>query len=165
MAVVSRALAVMWCEMQAGITLVMPCIAPGTSSSSTMWTVALGRVAPPARSGAAGSLLQPKCLLAGSVLLLSSLALQAPAGQTDFAAMVDPALIDGPAAPVPPEVMTRDEQGRATVRAVRLDESIDLDGLLDEAVYETVPAISGFIQLTPGRGSGGDREDRSVDPV
>ena len=97
--------------------------------------------------------MQPKCLLVGSVLLLSSLALPVPAGQTDFAAVVDPALIDGPPAPVPPEVMTRDEQGRATVRAVRLDESIDLDGVLEEAVYETVPAISGFIQLTPDVGA------------
>lgn len=69
--------------------------------------------------------MQPKRRAVGSVLLLSSLALQAPAGQTDFTAVVDPALIDGPAAPVPPEVMTRDEQGRATVRAVRLGAYFD----------------------------------------
>ena len=97
--------------------------------------------------------MQPKCLLVGSVLLLSSLALPAPAGQTGFAAVVDPALIDGPATPVPPEVMTRDEQGRATVRAVRLAEGIDLDDVLDGAVYGAVPAISGFIQLTPDVGA------------
>ena len=91
--------------------------------------------------------------MVGSVLLLSSFVRQAPAGQTDVTGVVDPALIDGPAAPVPPAVMTRNEQGQATVRAVRLDESIDFDGVLDEAIYGTVPAISGFIQLTPDVGA------------
>ena len=97
--------------------------------------------------------MRPKCLVAGSVLLLSSFAQPSPAGQTDSAGAVDPALIDGPPAPVPPAVMTRNELGQATVRAVRLDESIDFDGVLDEAVYGTVPAISGFIQLTPDVGA------------
>ena len=98
-------------------------------------------------------MLQPKCLVVGSVLLLASFAGQAPAGQADSTGVVDPALIDGPPAPVPPAVMTRDERGRATVRAIRLDESIQLDGVLDEAVYGTVPAIGGFIQLTPDTGA------------
>ncbi|MCY3756618.1 MAG: DUF5916 domain-containing protein, partial [Acidobacteria bacterium] len=97
--------------------------------------------------------MQPKCLVVGSVLLLTSFAGQAPAGQADSTGVVDPALIDGPPAPVPPAVMTRDERGRATVRAIRLDESIQLDGVLDEAVYGTVPAIGGFIQLTPDTGA------------
>ena len=98
-------------------------------------------------------MLRPKCLVVGSVLLLSGLVRQAPAGQTDVTGMVDPALIDGPPAPVPPAVMTRNEQGQTTVRAVRLDQSIDFDGVLDEAIYGTVPAISGFIQLTPDVGA------------
>ena len=72
----------------------------------------------------------------------------APAG-----AAVEPGLIDGPPAPEPPAVMTRDEDGRATVRAIRLDEGIRLDGVLDEAVYETVPAITGFIQQVPDIGA------------
>ncbi len=97
-------------------------------------------------------MLRPMCLV-GSVLLLSSFVGQATAGQTDSTGVVDPALIDGPPAPVPPAVMTRNDQGQATVRAVRLDESIDFDGVLDEAVYGTVPAISGFIQLTPDVGA------------
>ena len=97
--------------------------------------------------------MQPKCLVAGSALLLASFAQPAPAGQTDSTGVVNPALIDGPPAPVPPAVMTRDPQGRTTVRAIRLEESIDLDGVLDEAVYRTVPAISGFIQLTPDAGA------------
>ena len=98
-------------------------------------------------------LLRSKFLVVGSVLLLSSFVQQATAVQTDVTGVVDPALIDGPAAPVPPAVMTRNDQGQATVRAVRLDESIDFDGLLDEAIYGTVPAISGFIQLTPDVGA------------
>ena len=68
-------------------------------------------------------------------------------------AAVDPGLIDGPAAPVPPAVMNRDEQGRTTVRAIRLDQGIRLDGVLDEPVYETVPAITDFIQQVPDEGA------------
>ncbi len=62
-------------------------------------------------------------------------------------------LIDGPPAPVAPEVMTRDEDGRTTVRAIRLGGGIRLDGVLDEPVYETVPAITGFIQQVPDIGA------------
>ena len=72
----------------------------------------------------------------------------APAG-----AAVEAGLIDGPPAPEPPAVMTRDEDGRTTVRAIRLDEGIRLDGVLDEPVYETVAAITGFIQQVPDIGA------------
>ena len=61
--------------------------------------------------------------------------------------------IDGPPPPVEPEVMNRDEAGRTTVRAIRLAQGIRLDGVLDEAVYETVPAITGFIQQVPDIGA------------
>ncbi len=54
-------------------------------------------------------------------------------------------LIDGPPAPEHPEVLTRDEGGRATLRAVRLSEPLDVDGILEERAYATTPAISGFI--------------------
>ena len=62
-------------------------------------------------------------------------------------------LIDGPPAPVAPEVMTRDEEGRTTVRAIRLAEGLRLDGVLDEGVYETVPPITDFIQQVPDIGA------------
>ena len=58
-------------------------------------------------------------------------------------------LIDGPPAPIPPAVMRRDEQGRTTVRAIKVDEGIRLDGVLDEAVYSSIPAITDFIQQVP----------------
>ena len=63
------------------------------------------------------------------------------------------AAIDGPPPPIAPEVVTRDERGRATVRAIKLAEGIQLDGELDEAVYHTVPAITGLIQQLPVEGA------------
>ena len=36
--------------------------------------------------------------------------------------------IDGPPPPLPPDVIRRDERGRATIRAVELPEGIRLDG-------------------------------------
>ncbi len=67
--------------------------------------------------------------------------------------LAPPGMIDGPPPPMPPEVMTRDEQGRATIRAIKLTEGIRLDGQLDEQVYHTVPAITGFIQQVPDEGA------------
>ena len=63
------------------------------------------------------------------------------------------AFIDGPLPPVPPEVITHDDQGRATVRAIKLTREIRLDGRLDEEVYKTVVPIDGFIQQVPDEGA------------
>ena len=57
-----------------------------------------------------------------------------------------------PPAPVAPEVVSRSENGRVVVRAVRVVEPLRVDGRLDEAVYQTVPAISDFIQTVPREG-------------
>ena len=53
-------------------------------------------------------------------------------------------LIDGPPAPIAPEVITRDASGKATVRAIKLTAPLRVDGTLDEAVYtqESRSAIS-----------------------
>ena len=59
---------------------------------------------------------------------------------------------DGPPPPIPPAVITRDAQGRAAVRAVRIRQPLRLDGQLDEEIYGTIPAISGFIQQEPEEG-------------
>ena len=75
------------------------------------------------------------------------------AAAPEGSAPIDAGFIDGPPAPVAPAVMTRDEQGRATVRAIRLDDGLRLDGVLDEPIYETVPAITGFIQQLPDSGA------------
>jgi hypothetical protein len=61
--------------------------------------------------------------------------------------------IDGPPPPLAPEVVSRDDAGRATVRAIALSEPLHLDGKLDENVYYTVPAISDFLQQVPREGA------------
>ena len=63
------------------------------------------------------------------------------------------ATLDGPPPPAPPAVIARDEQGRATVRAVRVAEPLRLDGRLDEDVYGEVQPITGFIQQVPDEGA------------
>ena len=50
-----------------------------------------------------------------------------------------------------PATLARTDQGRATVRAVRLAEPLNVDGVLDEAAYQT-PPIGGFIQTLPLEG-------------
>ena len=54
--------------------------------------------------------------------------------------------------PAASETMVRDADGHATIRAVRVADEIRLDGALDEAIYQTVSPISGFIQQTPNEG-------------
>ena len=61
--------------------------------------------------------------------------------------------IDGPPAPVPPATIRRDGNGRATVRAVRLDAPLRLDGVLDEAIYASVQPFGDFIQQSPDEGA------------
>ena len=61
--------------------------------------------------------------------------------------------IDGPPPPVAPATLTRDAAGRATVRAVRLTGPWRLDGALEEAIYEEVPSVGGFIQQLPDAGA------------
>ena len=56
-----------------------------------------------------------------------------------------------PPGPVAPATIARTDNGRATVRAVRLTEPLNVDGVLDEAAYQT-PPISGFIQTLPLEG-------------
>ena len=64
-----------------------------------------------------------------------------------------PVVINGPPPPQPPDVISRDANGRATVRAVRLVEPLRVDGALDERVYQDVPALSDFIQTEPVEGA------------
>ena len=62
-------------------------------------------------------------------------------------------MIDGPPAPLAPEVITRDAAGRATMRAVPLSTPLRVDGVLDDGIYETVPSIEGFVQQLPIEGA------------
>ena len=61
--------------------------------------------------------------------------------------------IDGPPPPQPPDTITRDAAGRATIRAVRVTEQLNIDGTLDERVYQDVPALSDFVQTEPIEGA------------
>ncbi len=75
------------------------------------------------------------------------------AGAAGFAPGVAAGAIDGPPAPVPPEVFTRDADGRVTMRAFRLDGELELDGALREAIYERIQPVSGFVQQLPIEGA------------
>ena len=57
------------------------------------------------------------------------------------------------AVPVLPDTLVRDADGSVTVRAVRLDAPLELDGVLDEPIYEQVRPASGFIQIEPEPGA------------
>jgi len=56
-----------------------------------------------------------------------------------------------PPGPLAPATIARTNNGRATVRAVRLPEPLNVDGVLDEAAYQTSP-ITGLIQTLPLEG-------------
>ena len=81
---------------------------------------------------------------AGGVATLSAI-------NTGGAALL--AMIDGPPPPVAPEVVNRDEAGRATIRAIKLTQGIRVDGRLDEQVYHVVPPITDFVQQMPDEGA------------
>ena len=63
-----------------------------------------------------------------------------------------PLVIDGSPPPVAPAAITRDEAGRATVRAIGLSEPLTLDGRLDEDVYSQFQPFGDFVQVTPVAG-------------
>ena len=60
--------------------------------------------------------------------------------------------IAGPAAPIAPEVVTRDAQGHATIRSTRLPSPMAFDGRLNEAFYGETKPISDFVQQEPFEG-------------
>lgn len=74
------------------------------------------------------------------------------ASEGDEALELAAAVIDGPAPPEAPEVISRDGRGRVTLRAVRLESELTLDGRLEENFYRRVPSIGGFIQQEPHEG-------------
>ena len=64
---------------------------------------------------------------------------------------VPAAIIHGPPPPVAPAVINRDAAGRATLRAVRV-EDLDVDGVLNERVYQEIPGASDFVTQEPVEG-------------
>jgi hypothetical protein len=53
----------------------------------------------------------------------------------------------------PLTVMTREGDGTTTVRAVRLDAPLRIDGALDEDLYRRIAPMTGFIQIEPDDGA------------
>ena len=96
-------------------------------------------------------------IVAGLVLVLGSPAAGQPLDSDVLA------VLQGPPPPVAPEVVSRDRQGQATVRATRLGAPLQIDGRLDEPVYETVQSITDFIQQLPDEGAlGSERTEAWV---
>ncbi len=51
--------------------------------------------------------------------------------------------------PIAPAVIARDTEGHVTIRAVRADVPLVIDGRLDEEIYQLVPPASDFVQQEP----------------
>ena len=77
----------------------------------------------------------------------------AAAGRPGGLAAGAPRVIGGPPAPVAPETLARDAAGRVTIRAVPINGPLDIDGVLDEGVYEIVQPLTGFVQQQPDEGA------------
>ena len=93
-------------------------------------------------------------LLAVLLLARSAQAAQVPLGPDDPAAatVAGPTLaFSGPPPPAPPDVIARDAEGRTTIRAVRVSGPMQIDGALDESLYD-VPAMTDFVQVEPQQG-------------
>ena len=85
----------------------------------------------------------------GAVALFLTVLVCAPAtahaqGQTPAAG--------SPPLPVAPSVVNRDATGHVSMRAVRVTTPIKIDGQLDEAIYQSTPSMSDFVQTEPTDG-------------
>src|SRR5258708_2086209 len=57
-----------------------------------------------------------------------------------------------PQAPLLPATFVRAQDGRSTIRAVRLTSPLTLDGRLDEEIYGAIQPASGFFRENPADG-------------
>ena len=69
-----------------------------------------------------------------------------------FALFPSMAAAQSDGAPVPPAVASQDESGRVSLRAVRLERPLEIDGQLDEPIYGATAPIDHFVQQVPERG-------------
>jgi hypothetical protein len=86
--------------------------------------------------------------------LTTALALSNPvstAAQSSSSGLSSDANLNPPP-PLAPASIARTDQGRATIRAIKLTEPLNLDGVLDEAAYEENLPADGFIQTIPQEG-------------
>src|SRR5262245_44333505 len=93
--------------------------------------------------------------------VMLALLLLAPAGPSSAQRVPDtgsedvPAIpaFDGAPPPVAPAVAARDDRGRVTLRATRLERPLQIDGRIDDEVYLATEAIDGFEQQVPHEGA------------
>ena len=82
-------------------------------------------------------------------LAMIVMAFQGLAAQVSQEGGADRLEIDGPPAPVGGAMINQAGQDGATLRAVRVTEPLEIDGVLDEPFYRSVPPISEFVQAVP----------------
>ena len=85
-------------------------------------------------------------LLALAMILMTFQGLAAQVSQEGGADRLE---IDGPPAPVGGAMINQAGQDGATLRAVRVTEPLEIDGVLDEPFYRSIPPISEFVQGVP----------------
>ena len=73
-----------------------------------------------------------------------------------------PAAPTGTPPPALPDTIARDDDGRATVRAVRVTTPMRIDGRLDEGAYSSVQPASGFIQMEPKAGQAASEKTEEI---
>ena len=91
-----------------------------------------------------------------AILYTVSVLLGCPTGvdaQAPVSSEANGITIEGPPPPTAPDVINRDDEGRATLRAVRIAEPLRIDGELNEAFYRNTAPISNFIQSLPNEGA------------
>jgi len=92
---------------------------------------------------------RPRLHIALALALITASNLAAAQGDEGSARLE----IQGPPPPQLPEMIARDADDGATIRATRLKTPLDVDGVLDEPVYESVRPVGGFIQQLPNEGA------------
>ena len=83
------------------------------------------------------------------VLAMILMAFQGLAAQVSQEGGADRLEIDGPPAPVGGAMINQAGQDGATLRAVRVTEPLEIDGVLDEPFYRSLPPITEFVQALP----------------
>ena len=95
-----------------------------------------------------------RCLVPGVLVLLAAVGADTATAQTVSGTpeLTSARAYDGPPPPVAPATITRDAEGRASVRAIRLTAPLRIDGQLDEGVYANNTPMSSFVQAEPEEG-------------
>ena len=98
------------------------------------------------------------CPILIAVLLLTRSTLAAQNPQASDGAVPAEAVpltlaFSGPPPPAPPEVISRDTEGRTTIRAVPVSWPMRIDGALDEPLYAAGRSMTDFVQVEPQLGA------------